>query len=51
MFHRTPRFEELSGSLRERNFADFFKSKQYIIISRFFKNRKTLIRALRYQDI
>ena len=40
-------FEEIAGSSRERNFADFFKSN-HNIISRFFKNSKTLIHALRH---
>ena len=41
-------FEEIVGSSRERNFAYFFKSNHNIIISRFFKNSKTLIHALRH---
>ena len=40
-------FEEITGSSRERNFADFFKSN-HNIISIFFKNSKTLIHALRH---
>ena len=44
----TLRFEEIGGSLRERNFADFSSQSTILLFLEFFKNRKTLIHALRH---